>query len=105
MQRLLGPDACLGEQLARPLGILGERVLGHPQAHPQRHQPGLGPVVEVPLDPPQLGLLLVDRSRAGRLERVDAPGQLALPGEASHNAAFHAPPAVAITSSGHTGQK
>ena len=78
-QRLLGADPGLGQQLAGPLRVLGDRLLGHPEAHPQRHQPRLGAVVEVALDPPQLGLLLVDGARPGRLERVDPFAQLGLP--------------------------
>ena len=74
---------------------------------PERDQALLGAVVQVALDPPQLGLLLVDGPGPGRLEPVDPLPQLARSrGEDSHIAASHTPAAAApIASSGHTGQK
>ena len=75
-QRLLGAGAGLGEQLAGPLGIVGELLLGHAQAHAQRHQPSLGAVVEVALDPAKLAVLDVDGTGPARLQRLDPLGHL-----------------------------
>ena len=60
-------------------GILGELLLRHPEAHPERDQPRLRAVVQVALDPAQLGLLGVHRagaawSRASRSARPSRPG-------------------------------
>ena len=67
----------LGEQRPRGLGIALQLLLGHPDAHAERDEPRLRTVVEVALDPAQLGLLDVDRGRAALLEPLDvvrAPG-------------------------------
>ena len=48
-----------------------ELLLGHAEAHAERDQTRLRAVVQVPLDPAELGLLHVDRSCAGRLELLD----------------------------------
>ena len=46
------------------LGIRLELLLGHAEAHPERDEPRLRAVVEVALDPAELGLLDVDRAGA-----------------------------------------
>ena len=51
-----------------PSGSVAELLLGHAEVHRQRHQPRLGAVVEVALDPLQLRGLGVDRAGAGALE-------------------------------------
>ena len=51
-----------------PSGSVADLLLGHAEVHRQRHQPRLGAVVEVALDPLQLRGLGVDRAGAGALE-------------------------------------
>ena len=46
-------------------GSLVHQALGHAEAHRQRDQPGLGAVVQVALDPAQLGGGVVDGVGAG----------------------------------------
>ena len=75
-QRVLGPDPRLGEQFAGTLRVLGELLLGHPEAHAERDEPSLRTVVQVAFDPAQLGLLGVHRSGARGLERLDPLGHL-----------------------------
>ena len=53
---------------------VGELLLGHAQAHGQRHQLGLGAVVEIPLDPPQGGGGGVDGLGPGLLEVAQPHG-------------------------------
>ena len=67
--RVLAPR--LGEELLRRGGIGGELLLGHAEAHAERDEPRLRAVVQVALDPPQLRLLLVDRTGARLLEHRD----------------------------------
>ena len=50
----------LGEHPARLFRVAVEQLLGHPQRHPETRQPGLGPVVQVALDPAQLGRGVVE---------------------------------------------
>ena len=50
----LGGD--LVERLGGRFGVLGHQVLDQPDVHGQRHQVLLGAVVEVPFDPPPLGV-------------------------------------------------
>ncbi len=65
LERLARAGPRLGEQEpARALGIAGELLLGHPDAHAERDEPRLGAVVEVALDPAELRLLHVDRAGA-----------------------------------------
>ena len=45
----------------RRLGVAGEHLLGHAEVHAERHEPGLGAVVQVALDAAQLGGRVVDR--------------------------------------------
>jgi hypothetical protein len=54
--------------------------LGTPELHRQGHQPGLGAVVEVALDPAQLVGLHVERAAPGAGELVDPLGQLVVVG-------------------------
>ena len=80
-QRLLGAHSRLGEpsRLARlpRLGVV-ELLLCHAEAHPERDDARLGPVVEIApkLDSAQLLLLGVDRPRAGARQHVDALAEL-----------------------------
>ena len=46
-----------------------------PEAQPERDEPRLGAVVQVALDPAELGVLLLDGSEPGGLERLDAAGE------------------------------
>ncbi len=46
---------------------------------PERDQARLGAVVEVALDPPQLGVLLLDRASPARLEHLDPAGESVAP--------------------------
>ena len=71
LERLADADARLGDELLRALGVGRELLLGEAEAHPERDEPGLRAVVEVALDPPQLGVLRVDGAGARRLEHVD----------------------------------
>ena len=48
-----------------------ELLLGHAEAEPERDQPGLRTVVQVALDPAELGVLLLDRAEPRHLERLD----------------------------------
>ncbi len=104
-QRLLGAHSRLGEQLAGALGVLGQLLLGHAQAHAERDQPGLGAVVEVALDPAQLAVLDVHGAGAGRLEGLDPLGHLGLPGEPSMTASGLRPEHDRDPSIGQIGQK
>ena len=52
--------------------MVGETLLGAAELHAERDQPGLCAVVQVTLDPPQLGRLHVERSAAGAGQLVDA---------------------------------
>ena len=56
----------------RALRIGSQLLLGHPHAHAERDEPRLRAVVQVTLDPAQLGLLDVHRSGAARLEPLDS---------------------------------
>ena len=53
------------------VGARGELLLGHAEAHPERDETRLCAVVQVALDPAQLGVLYVHRARAAALERRD----------------------------------
>ena len=74
-QRLTGAGTSIGEQLTGALGVAGELLLGHPETHPERHQPCLRTVVQVALDPAQLGLLNVHGTRPAPLQGRDPLGQ------------------------------
>ena len=58
------------------LGVALEQLLGHAEAHRQRDQPGLGAVVQVALEPAQLGRGVVDGlgARLGQHLRPAARG-------------------------------
>ena len=72
-----GLDAGVAHQLGG-LGVIVQAVLGAAELHAQRDQAGLRAVVQVALDPAQLGGLGVQRAAAGAGEHVDALGQLLL---------------------------
>ena len=55
----------LRDHLLGRLGVGVHQALGHAEAHRHRDQPGLRAVVEVALDPAQLGRGVVDRVGAG----------------------------------------
>ena len=74
-ERPLGLLARLADQLARALGVAVEALLGHAEVHRQRHEPRLGAVVQVALDPLQLGGRGVDRAGARLGQPLDAGGQ------------------------------
>ena len=57
--------ARLGDQRAGALGVAVEALLGHAEVHGQRDQARLRAVVQVALDPPQVGGRRVDGARAG----------------------------------------
>ena len=65
----------LSDELLRACRVGAELLLSHPEAEPERDQARLGAVVEVALDPPQLGVLLLDRASPARLEHLD-PGRV-----------------------------
>ena len=71
---LAGPAHELGD-----LGLALQALLGATELHAQGHQARLRAVVEVALDPPQLGRLDVERARAGPRELVDAGRQAGAP--------------------------
>ena len=71
LERLARAAPGLGEQLPNGLGIRLQLLLGHPEAHAERDEACLRAVVEVALDPAELGLLDVHRACAARLEPLD----------------------------------
>ena len=75
---LLGSPVRLVDELAHPFEVdlvpALELLLGHPEAHGQSDQLGLGAVVQVALDPPQRRRRGVDRLAPGLLERAH-PGR------------------------------
>ena len=89
---------------AAPLGVGVQLLLGHAEGHAQRDQPRLRAVVQVALDPAQLGLLRVHGAGPARLERGDALGERLAVGERS-SSATPACTAIAAGSITHTGQK
>ena len=66
----------LVEQLGGRRRVGVELVAGQPQVHRQRHQPLLGAVVEVALDPAALGVAGLDDPRAGGAQLLDLGLQL-----------------------------
>jgi hypothetical protein len=99
-QRVLGSRAGLGDQLSDALGVFGELLLGHPQAHPERDQRGLRAVVEVALDPAELRVLKVDGSRATGLQRLDPLGHLGVARGRQERGGSKSPSRIAIASIG-----
>ena len=78
----------LGDQGQRGLRAGRQHAFHRPQVHAQRDQAGLGPVVQIPLDPAQLGSGGVERVAAGLGQPLDPAGQLHLgPGGAAGSAA------------------
>ena len=78
----LASPRALADELG-DLGLVGEPLLGAAELHAQRDEPRLRAVVQVALDPPQLGGLDVERAAPGAGELVDALGQLAARGPGS----------------------
>ena len=105
LERLARAAAGVGEQLARRLGVGGELLLGHAEAHAERDEARLRAVVQVALDAAQLGLLLVDGAGARRLERGDALGERAAAQRRASTIAAWTPNATSSTRIGQTGQK
>jgi len=68
----------LGLDAAHPLGYLGHGGPGHAEVHRQRHQPLLGTVVQVPLQPAALGVGRVDHALPVAGQRVHPDRQLIL---------------------------
>ena len=66
-----GGLAGLGEQPRGGLGVALEQVVGQAEVHAERDEPGLRAVVQVALDPAQLGRGVVDGLRAGRRQVGD----------------------------------
>jgi hypothetical protein len=83
------------EQLARPLGVGhrsargAEPLLGHVQAHRQRDQSDLRPVVEVPLQPAQQRRRVVHGQRPGLLQVAYPLGEVARPEQGAQQPAVH----------------
>ena len=69
----------LGEQPAGRRRVLVDEFLRQADHHAERDEPGLGAVMQVTLDAPQLGCLRVDRVRAGHRQLSDAQPQLGSP--------------------------
>ena len=61
----------LGQHLPGVLGVALEELGGHPEGHPEAGQPRLRAVVQVALDPSQLGGGVVEALAAGLGERLD----------------------------------
>ncbi len=81
-------------------------LLGHPRLHAERDKPGLGAVVEIALDPPELAAVLdVHGSGAGRLEGLDPLGRFGLAGRGKHDRSTSAPNTITIPSIGQTGRR
>ena len=71
-ERGTGRRAGLGDQLpGLPRGRVAKRLVGQPEAHPDRDQPGLRAVVQVALDAAQLGGGVVDGLGPGLGEHLD----------------------------------
>jgi hypothetical protein len=71
--RVLGGGVGVVDELAGGLRVLPEPLPGHPEVHGDRHEPLLGAVVEVALDPAALGLDGVDRLDPRLREGLDPP--------------------------------
>ena len=69
----LGGGPRLLDRTAGAGRVVLELRLGHPQAHRHGHQPGLGAVVQVALEPAQLGGGVVDGGGAAAGQHLDAP--------------------------------
>ena len=69
----------LGQQFGQQIRVGRPQRLGQPEAHRHRHQPGLRAVVQVALDPPQLGGLDVESAAAGAGQHVHPVGQRLFP--------------------------
>ena len=67
----VGSEFC--KQGAGPGGVLHHQRFGQAELHSQGHQLLLGPVVDVPLDPPPLGVLSGDEALSGGAEILDQP--------------------------------
>ncbi len=69
---------CLGDQGQRGLRAHRQHPLDRPQVHAERDQPGLRPVVQVPLDPAQLGAGRVDGVATGLGQPLHPAGQVGI---------------------------
>ena len=65
------PSRASASSSPRRLGVVGELLLRHAEAHPERDEPRLRAVVQVALDPPQLVSGRVHRTGARRREDAD----------------------------------
>ena len=90
-------------------GWSASRVLGAAELHAERDEPRLRAVVQVALDPPQLGGLDVERAAPGARELVDALDELLLahPREpvAEHEQRVSAASPTDMPRTGHTGHR
>ena len=77
----------LSDQAHRGIRVAPDQALHRAQGHANRHQPSLGAVVQVALDPPQFGGGGVDGVDSGRGQRPHTSGQLAV---TAHDAGVHA---------------
>ena len=81
-------DAGVGDHPRAVSGSGCIRLVGQAEAHRQRDQPGLRTVVQVALDPAQLGRRVVDRARRGS-RSAPAPAPRALGAARGRNDAVH----------------
>jgi hypothetical protein len=70
--------AGFGEQLGDQLRVLVQQLLRQPEVHRHRHHPGLGAVMQVALDAPQLRRLHVDHPAPGPGEHIHPVDERAL---------------------------
>ena len=73
-------SAGLAQQPAGGLGVGADQLLGQAEAHAERDEPGLGAVVQVALDPADLGGAVVEGLGAGGRHLLDPALELARPG-------------------------
>ena len=77
-QSVAGRGSRFGEQSTRLIRVRVQQLVGHAQAHSQRHQTSLGPVVQVTFDPTHLSDLDIERVLPGTGQDVDSFRQLLL---------------------------
>jgi hypothetical protein len=76
LDRYLGFLMCLLEERPRVVGVALEPGPGDAQLERQRDEPWLQPVVQVPLDPPPLGISGLHRAGASHTEVLNLGGEL-----------------------------